>query len=379
MRVLHAYKVFRPDIDGGIASVISLVSGTQNPDVSSSILFARGKLGLGRTYDFGGTYGRAVTSLGTVLGMPIAPGFPGALASASRQVDVVALHLPFPLNDIGVIRIPDQVGMVVHWHSEVHGRQLLVRALQPFVRRTLARADRIIVSNEAIVENSALLRHHRAKCVIVPFGVDPNKWNLTDDVQRARADDLRQRYPRLIAALGRLVPYKGFDVLLWALKHVDAHLIIIGTGAERKSLEKLAIELGVSDRVTFAGYLSNNDVKAHLCAARVFAFSSTTDAETFGIAQLEAMAAGLPIVNTRLNTAVPWVARDGIEALTVPPRDPQALAAALTRFLDDEEMAKKFGAAGQARAREEFDDTRFVDRVHAIYREVHEAARMKPC
>jgi glycosyltransferase involved in cell wall biosynthesis len=379
MRVLHAYKVFRPDIDGGIVSVIALACSRRSADITSSILFARGRFGLGRTYDFDLVKGRAVASLGTFLGMPIAPGFPLALFSALRHVDVVALHLPFPLNDIGAIGIPDRVGLVVHWHSEIHGRELLARALDPFVRRTLARADRIIVSNKEIVDNSSLLRPHRAKCEIVPFGVDFKKWDptLANEVQRARVDELRRRHPRLIAALARLVPYKGFDVLLRALTQVDAHLVIIGTGAERKSLEKLAIQLGVSDRVTFTGYLSNDDVKVHLWSAKVFAFPSTTDAETFGISQLEAMAVGLPIVNTRLNTAVPWVARDGIEAVTVPPGDPQALAAALSRLLDDKVMANKFGVAGQARVREEFNDTWFVDRVQAIYREVHEAARVR--
>jgi glycosyltransferase involved in cell wall biosynthesis len=377
MRVLHAYKVFRPDIDGGIVSVIAVACGAGDPDISSSILVARGRLGLGRRFDFGQVKARAVASLGTYLGMPIAPGFPIALSLALRHVDVVALHLPFPLNDIGIIGIPDRVGLVVHWHSEIYGRRLLVRALEPLMRRTLARADRIIISNEAIVENSALLLPHRAKCEVVPFGVDVKKWNLNDDSQRAEADQLRQRYPRLIAALGRLVPYKGFDVLIRALTQVDAHLLIIGTGAERKALIKLAAELGVSDRVTFTGYLSNDEVKVRLWAARVFAFPSATNAETFGISQLEAMAVGLPIVNTRLATAVPRIARDGIEALTVPPRDPTALAAALTRLLDDEALAKSFGAAAQARVRDEFEDARFVARVHSIYREVFEIARAR--
>jgi rhamnosyl/mannosyltransferase len=178
--------------------------------------------------------------------------------------------------------------------------------------------------------------------------------------------------------LGRLVPYKGFDVLLRALALIDAHLTIIGTGAQSEALRRLANKLGLADRVVFTGYLSNKDVRLHLWAAQVFAFPSTTDAETFGIAQLEAMAAGLPIVNTRLKTAVPLVARDGMEALTVPPNDPQALAAALSRFLDDDAMARKFGIAGQARVREEFGSDRFVERIHAIYRLVHETRPRQP-
>jgi glycosyltransferase involved in cell wall biosynthesis len=377
MRILHAYKGFWPDVEGGVASAIAAACSTDSPDISSSVLVARGSAGFGRVYDFNDAKIDAVASLGTFLSMPVAPAFPIALSLASRRVDVVALHLPFPLNNVGVIGIPDRVGLVVHWHSEIHGRRFLARGFAPLVHKTLDRADRIIVSDEAILENSALLRPHRAKCEIVPFGVDPKKWQLTDDAQRARASELQRRYPRLIAAVGRLVPYKGFDILLRALTQVDAHLIIIGTGPKRKPLERLAAELGISDRVTFVGHLSNDDLKIYLSAARLFAFPSITDAETFGISQLEAMAVGLPIVNTSLATAVPRIARDGIEALTVPPGNPQALAAALTRLLDDEATAKRMGAAGSARVQDQFLETRFVAHLHSIYREVFEAARMR--
>jgi len=379
MRILHAYKVFRPEVDGGVGSVIAAVCGSDGPDISSSVLVARGRPGLGQTYEFGLVKVRvhAVSSLGNLFGMPIAPGFPIALALASREADVVVFHHPFPLNDIGTIGIPDRVGLVAHWHSEIYGRRLLARGLEPFIRRTLARADRVIVSNEAIMENSALLRPHRAKCEIVPFGVDTKKWILTDEVERARAAALQKRHPRLIAALGRLVPYKGYDVLIRALTRVDGHLIINGTGPEQRPLQRLAARLGVSDRVTFTGYLSHDDIKIHLSAARVFALPSVTDAETFGIAQLEAMAVGLPIVNTGLNTAVPLVARDGVEAITVSPGDPLALAAALTRLLDNEALAISLGAAARVRVRDEFDEARFVARVLAIYRKAYEAARVR--
>ena len=137
---------------------------------------------------------------------------------------------------------------------------------------------------------------------------------MLDSGQLDRAERLRARYPRLVVALGRLVTYKGFDVLLRALTQVDCHLLIIGTGKQRERLENIAADLGVGSKVSFLGYLSHDDVKVHLHAARVFAFPSITRAETFGIAQLEAMAAGLPIVNTSIPTGVPRIARDGIEA-----------------------------------------------------------------
>jgi len=85
------------------------------------------------------------------------------------------------------------------------------------------------------------------------------------------------------------------------------------------------------------------------------------------------MAAGLPVVNTSIPTAVPRIARDGIEALTVPPHDVAALSAAISRLLNDEGLAGRLGAAGRERARDVFDQRQFLTRLNRIYREVHEA------
>src|ERR1700722_5194936 len=373
MRVLHAYKVFRPDVDGGVPAVITTAAGGSAPEISSCILVARGKAGLGRIYEDNGASVQAVTSFGNCLGMPIAPWFPIALAVEARKADLIALHLPFPLNDIGVLGIPSRVPIVVHWHADVIGRRTIARALAPLFHGTLRRAARIIVADKAIAENSNLLGTYRAKCEVVPFGIDVSDWGALDPEQSDRAERLRERYPRLVVALGRLVPYKGFDVLVRALAQLDCHLVIIGTGKQQKHLESLAADLGVRAKVSFAGYLSQGDVKVHLHAARVFAFPSITKAETFGIVQLEAMAAGLPIVNTSIPTAVPRIARDGIEALTVPPHDVTALSAAISRLLDDKGLAGRLGAAGRARARDAFDQQQFLTRLNRIYREVHEA------
>ena len=103
--------------------------------------------------------------------------------------------------------------------------------------------------------------------------------------------------------------------------------------------------MGLNSRVRLTGLQERQQIKILLHAARAFPFPSLTLSESFGIAQLEAMAAGLPVVNTALATAVPHVARHGVEGLTVPPGDADALASALTRLLNDKELAEKFGRA----------------------------------
>jgi len=230
MRVLHAYKVYFPDSYGGIPQVIETLTGLSRRGLETSILVAR-VLGFGRSFCTDGARVRAVSSLGTVLSMPIAPIYPFVLASCARKADVVACHAPFPLADLGImLGLPRRTALVVHWHAEVLGRPLLGRLLAPLVRRTLARADRIVVSDPTILESSELLAPFAEKCAVAPYGCDSGYWGRLDDGQRQAVDTIRKRWPRLVVAVGRLVSYKGYDVLIRALPHVDAHAVVIGEG-----------------------------------------------------------------------------------------------------------------------------------------------------
>jgi rhamnosyl/mannosyltransferase len=157
-------------------------------------------------------------------------------------------------------------------------------------------------------------------------------------------------------------------VLIEAMRGLDAQLRIIGTGAEAAALARRIAAAGLGDRVALTGFLPQPAVKHLLHAARVFAFPSVTAAEAFGIAQLEAMACGLPVVNTALPTAVPEVARDGREGRCVPPGDPVALRAVLRRLLDTPEEAARLGAAAQRRAEAAYGLDRFLGAVAAVYR-----------
>jgi rhamnosyl/mannosyltransferase len=367
LRVLHAYKVFPPDVVGGITEVIAYIAEGTAPRHESSVLVARSR-GWGRRYTFGTIPVEALFSFGTLLSTPIALSFPFVLAKRSRNADLVALHQPFPLNDIGVtLGLPRETALVVHWHSEIVRQRSLTGLVAPFIRRTLARAQRIIVSHPTLVSASPFLTAHADKCAIIPYGIEIPYWAELDSVQRQRAEELRSRYPRLVIATGRLVPYKGFDVLIEALRQVDATAIIIGEGPLRPDLLRLAQQRGVADRLILAGKLSRDDLKVHLHAARLYAFPSVGAAEAFGIVQLEAMAVGLPIVNSDLPTGVPHVARHGLEALTVPPNDPAALGAAIAQLLAERGLAQRLGAAGRRRATTEYNLQSFVRRIEDVY------------
>lgn len=375
MKILHSYKVYRPDLDGGIPYVIAELCKFPASEVDNAILVARLR-GRGRTYERDGVPVEAVTSFGTIFSMPLAPTFPLTLMRRARSRDVVVHHAPFPLSDVAAAHLGTDVTLIVYWHADIIGFSFLNKLVTPAIMATMRRADRIVISHESVGNNSPMLAAFRDKWAVVPYGTDIDFWGHCTAAETARADELRARHPRLVLGIGRLVPYKGFKHLIAALSELDAHLILIGEGHLRGELEQTALKLAVSDRVTFAGHLSVSEVKAHLYAARVFAFPSVTAAEAFGIVQLEAMAAGLPIVNTALNTAVPHIARNGQEAITVAANDVAALRTAIARILDDTALAQRLGDAGKRRVQEEYSRDRFLSRMKAVYTDAARQRRL---
>jgi rhamnosyl/mannosyltransferase len=369
LQILHAYKSYKPDPTGGVAEAISTIVSAHDSRLNHSILVARA-YGLSTGFVDNGVPVRAVSSLGTCWSMPIAPGYATALARAARHVDLVVHHAPFPLADLGLtFPLPKRVALIVHWHAEIFQPRAILGLVAPLLRHSLRRADRIIVAHQSIIQNSRFLQEFSRKCVVIPYGIDAAYWTELTDQQHQQVHQLRKRYPRLIVSTGRLVPYKGYGVLLHALQQIDATLTIIGEGPLREQLLATANNLNISDRFNLLGHQERDNMKLLLHAAQVFAFSSVSAAESFGIAQLEAMAAGLPIVNTALPTAVPHVARHEIEALTVPPADANALASALSRLLDDKALAMRLGHAGHIHVEKEFSRAKFLSRIKRIYEE----------
>jgi glycosyltransferase involved in cell wall biosynthesis len=163
---------------------------------------------------------------------------------------------------------------------------------------------------------------HWEKLRIVHCGVDPALY----DRPRAETEDQRLH----LVFVGRLAPVKGLRVLIEALlaaRRTDVRLTIVGDGEERATLEAMAAPLG--EAVRFTGYQSQEEVAGILATAHAFVLPSF--AEGVPVVLMEALAAGLPVIATRI-TGVPELVEDGVSGLLVPPGDAQALAAAIDRL-----------------------------------------------
>lgn len=175
---------------------------------------------------------------------------------------------------------------------------------------------------------------------------------------------------RMVLAIGRLSSEKAHIDLLSAFSHLQktktelkTRLVIVGDGPERKRLEAAARSYGISERLHFAGQISN--VKPYYAAADVFALPSHSEGSPYVL--LEAMSAGLTIVATSVG-GVPEMVEDQESALLVPPRDPQAMAEAISSVLADARLARRLAHKASALITTRYSPENYVRSLVEIYR-----------
>ncbi|MCO5130176.1 MAG: glycosyltransferase [Xanthobacteraceae bacterium] len=374
-RILHVFKTAAPEYIGGVPAIMETIVSGLGDRFDSGLLISSNR----PASEFESHLGLPVTTVrhfGHFMSMPVAPTLPLRLGLMASHYDMVVLHMPFPLADLAsYMDFPRSVPLVVQWHSAIVRQTMFKPLYSRPMRRSLQKARAIVVSGLPLVETAKPLRQVRDKCHAIPFGIDADAWNRLSAADLSEIERIRNAHPRLILAVGRLVSYKGFHILAEALRTLDAEAWIVGDGPLDGLIRKRAAEAGTGGRLRLLGRVPAATLKRLYHAARVLAFPSITDAETFGLVQVEAMACGLPVVNTRLNTMVPHVARHELEALTVPPHDAGALAAALHQILDQPALAQRLGRAGAARVASTYGLDRFLDATAALYERVLREAR----
>ena len=307
-----------------------------------------------------------IGQIAEVASVPLCPRLPWAIRRTSA--DLVHLHVPNPYAALAFILSRQRAPLVITWHSDVIRQRNLARMLAPLDRVIVRRAAAIIASSPDYRESSPTLMGNRARCDVIPFGLEAADFTVRDP---SRVMHIRVCYgPRIVLAVGRLVYYKGFEHLIRAMAQVNGQLLIVGEGPRRAQLAAEAERAGVAARVTFLGDVSREQLIDTYHAADVFVLPSIARSEAFGIVQLEAMACGKPVVNTRIESGAPFVSIDGKTGLTVEPASPAALVAALNRLLDDAALRERYGAAGARRVREHFNRDVMVDRTLKLYRQV---------
>ncbi len=360
--IVHLGKYYPPHLGGIETHVQDLVAGMSGSEDVKAIV-AGDSIRRQIDHQDGAVIVR-VPTFGSVASMPVTPTLTWELMRAKPAL--VHVQVPNPGAAFAITMAGYRGPLVITHQSDTLGRKFLKKLVDPFVNEMMRRADRIITTSKRYLVSSDELAPFLSKCHVIPMGI-----NYEEDPENIRAESekvIQEFGPRLVLAVGRLVDYKGFIYLVEAMRWVDATLLLVGTGPLIAELKDAAQRFGVNEKIKFLGKVES--LQKYYKASSIFVLPSISRAEAFGLVQLEAMASGLPVVNTDLDSGVPEISLDGITGVTVPPRDADSLARALNRLLDDDDLRKTMGAAGKLRAHREFAPQLMIDRTKALYEEV---------
>lgn len=290
-------------------------------------------------------------------------------ATIWAKADVIHLHAPNFLAVAGLyVRylLPGKKAkLIITHHTDIVGREQLKRWVLPLYTAILRKSDCVIVGSRKLVDISTDLIEGPDYRVIAP-GIHPEEFGELDALSASGRRD------KPLGFLGRHVRYKGVNVLLRALQKLPGvSAKIAGNGPLRAGSEALAAELGLADRAAFLGHLPDLNAKLDFYRSLgIFVFPSTEITESFGITQLEAMIMGVPVIASDLPTGVTDVSIHEKTALLVPPGDPDALAAAISRLKGDDALCQRLIENARAHVLSHFTHEIAMQSTVALFNEV---------
>jgi len=293
-----------------------------------------------------------------VAKLDLCPDLLAELARVEEEgIDVLHLHTPNPTMLLALAALLPNTPIFITHHSDIVRQRYLKYLIRPFEHLVYRRAVQIGQTSPEYLSGSDMLRKYESRVESLPLGVDLAGYVHPSAAAVEHAKRLSETHGQpLWLAVGRCVYYKGMRTAIRALQNVPGTLLIIGNGPLEGELRKLSVELGVSDRVKWINYASDDELCGAYHAATALWFPSTARSEGFGLVQVEAMASGCPVINTDIaGSGVPWVSPHEETGLTIAVNDHADLARCALRLIEEPGLRDRLGTAARERACQEFD------------------------
>lgn len=287
--------------------------------------------------------------------------------------DLVHAHSPPPMTAWYSARAARKLRVphVLTYHCDLEipfpGGSLVVEVFRRTLGRYAVNHSAALVATTRTYAATSRALWHRPDVAVIPNPVDPARFS-----PGIKGDAIRERHKlgdRPVALfVGRLTHHKGVDDFVRAARFTPADIVhlVVGDGPHRAHLERLARDLGVQEKVLFAGKVDYQDLPRYYAAATMGVLPSTSRLEAFGIAALEAMATGKPVVLSRMPGMQEVIENEGT-GLLAEPMDPQDLAAKIARIAADPKLAEAMGLRGRQRIVERFTLAKVVDALEDVY------------
>jgi rhamnosyl/mannosyltransferase len=247
-----------------------------------------------------------------------------------EQYDIVVISMPHPFVNLVLNLFPSsKAKIVLWWHNDIIKQKLLLQLYKPFLISLLKRISAVIAATNIHIDQSDFSKYLVPKKHIILFPFIFKK----------------QKYPYclndgkfVVFSCGRLIYYKGFDVLIDAAEYLPDNCIIhiAGEGALYNKLSKQIIRKGLSKKVILLGRISDEQLEFELRNCFLYCLSSVQRTEGFGVVQVDAFCHGKPVISTNIpRSGVPEVNKDTVSGYIVEINNPKAIADKINFLLHD--------------------------------------------
>ena len=367
MRILHVYRTYFPDTEGGVQETIRQICLATKGIGAEPRVFAlsRGPEPAVVHRREAAVYRCQQTAEVTSCGISIR-----AFAEFGKHVewaDVVHYHFPWPFADVLHFATRRKKPAIATYHSDIVRQRILFQAYRPMMNRFLDSLDKIVCTSPNYFATSPVMARFADKVKVIPIGIDEHSYPQPDT---GTMEEVEREFGRdFFLFVGVLRYYKGLHILLDALVGKSYPVLIVGSGPTEQVLKRQAKRLGLR-HVTFAGRVSDAVKVALFRLCKGVVFPSHLRSEAFGVTLLEGAMCSKPLISTEVGTGTSHVNHHNRTGLVVQPGVPQALAGALDTLHSDSALVEQMGEAARDRYQTYFTGQVMGERYMELYRSV---------
>ncbi|NOX49081.1 MAG: glycosyltransferase [Gammaproteobacteria bacterium] len=363
MRILHVYRTYFPDTQGGLEEVIRQITLNTKPLGAQSRVFT---LSPNPTH--------------TPIQRPEADVFQvkkhfeiascsislTCIARFKEQVewaDVVHYHFPWPFGDFLHLVSSVNKPTLLTYHSDIVRQRLLKVVYRTIMHRFLDQVDTIVCTSPNYFATSETLTKYQEKVEVIPIGLERDVYPQASDDTVINTSALTKPF---FLFIGVLRYYKGLHILLDAMQGADYQVAIVGSGPTEKELKQQAKDLNLTN-VIFTGHVSDQDKVGLIKSSRGVVFPSYLRSEAFGVTLLEGAMFGRPLISTEVGSGTSHVNVHDKTGLVVAPGSSKALRKAMDYLFNNQSVAEEMGKKAQQRYELLFTGRLMAQRYYELY------------
>ncbi len=372
MKVLHVYRTFFPDTQGGLEEVIRQICLSSSPSGVASRVFALSRNPRPSQLKVDNIEVIRVKQTFEIASCGFCFGDLSVFREQARWADLIHYHFPWPFADVMHLMYASDTPSIVTYHSDIVRQSFLQSFYRPLMYRFLGSVSRIVATSPNYYATSDVLSRFSDKVEIIPIGIDESTYPVAPTGRRLQS--VRDQYGEgFFLFVGVLRYYKGLHILLEAIKDANYRVVIVGSGPVEKELKQQARRL-LLDNLVFGGYVDDETKMALFQLSRGVVFPSYLRSEAFGVALLEGAMSGKPLLSAEVGSGTSHINIDGETGYVVPPGCPQALREALDKLYYNPGRAEIMGQAAKQRYQALFTGALMGRRYADVYRQALVAA-----